>query len=230
MKTIDLSRVYDLRRTVRYSVSPLFEMALSLRQASQPDASADPWVDRARAAIRDEGLMSELQYFSPIFSRGVPAFFSPQATERLTDHDGPYSYIAGLSPSQLAEALTRVPDEEVRAVPLRQDLARNPHLVKGRFTLFISAYLRLVFEPIWEQLQPLFLGEIERRNHQLSAYGDVETFVTSLLARQPSAADAAERGIVLHPSWFHSEYPYHFETMRNLHVVYPLARNENPRG
>lgn len=247
MISIQFSVKDEIRRFATYTVSPLFEMAASIQTLTLESSQKHhhPWVQRMRNLLVREHLETEWLYFAPVFSEIVPAILSLPYIEKFVTMDELFEHLVHLPTTEFMLSLLFALHQENRRnkeliYPVELDLKKEPDLVKSRFTLFISSYWHVLFEPDWKAIRPRLQREIETINDSLHS-GQLGQYLESIsdLIRYDEGnralliADAAAvnsttpiRSIVLHPSWFANK-PVSFSKQHNkIHIIYSIAPEE----
>ncbi|MBO8162625.1 MAG: hypothetical protein H0Z34_02770 [Brevibacillus sp.] len=245
MIKIDLSKMSDSTPAVRITVSPLFEMAASLHTLTQvlPTLHHHQWVKKSMDIMKKEGIYAEWLYFFPLFCYAIPSLFAVHRTESLQTEEEQFTYLAELPLDQFVQSLQESLQSSVQrtaqanaAKSLLHDLWEEPELTRGRFNLFVSAYIHYIFKDKWESFQSivsrerlrfatlrspqaacLFLQEIFPFPIQLDP---AEVIYLPLAAAEQGAAET--KRIALHPSWFMPHPPQYTQSGDTLHVTYGL--------
>ncbi|UFJ42271.1 DUF5937 family protein [Brevibacillus humidisoli] len=244
MIKIDLSKLYNPNPPIRFSVSPLFEMAASLHTLTQvlPTLQHHQWVKKSVEILKGEGLYSEWVYFSPLFAYSVPSLFAVHRTELLTTEEEQFTYLAELPLDQFIHSLNETLCSSMgRSQPhlssLPNDLQGEPELIRGRFNLFFAAYTHYIFREKWDELQPTVVRE-RTRFENLRSTKAICDYLQEIVPL-PIQHDSSERliclplttnhqdtqevvRIALHPSWFLSHPPRYTQFGDTLHIAYSL--------
>ncbi|MFM1650955.1 hypothetical protein ACI7RC_02510 [Brevibacillus sp. B_LB10_24] len=242
MITIGLTKMQNMRPVVRYGVSPLFEMAVSLHTLSSqsPPIQHYNWVKQTIDRLRQENLYREFLYFSPLFMESTPRFFDPDATDHVKGVDDLYEYLLALPQGEFVEgvneALLAAKKGSADIIyPIEKGLRDDPAVIKSRFTLLTASYLQAVFMAKWEELAPKLVAEVEWAEQELSTANDVGVFLqrlvpeigyneedNHLLIQQEDGAEAHYdiTDIVFQPSLFFSTPPRYSLSGKTLHVTY----------
>jgi hypothetical protein len=234
---------------VRYHVSCLFELAASLHLLSRnPDVQpTDEWIGHVRSVLSQSSLLSEFSYFAPVFSRTIPWIFHPNQTAGMTGPEEMFTYITYLPVRHFQEAFSlALRGKQLAKVHLPSDvevdLQRDAEFVKGRFSLFLSAYWESVFGPKWREVVPA----LEKEGMRIEmARRDPDEFLSFLRAiplprhdgnsigsdspshSSPAAVDM--RLLILFPSWFYSdEAAWHIQDGVG-HLLYPISRERGEK-
>lgn len=244
MIKIDLSRQHGAQPPIRFSVSPLFEIAASLHILTQalPTIPHYQWVKKTQAILKREGLYDEWSYFAPLFFHAIPSLFAVQHTETLRTEEEQLNYLAELSTEQFVQSCRELLHlSRSRMLPhhytaLQNDLLREPELLQSRFNLFLTAYTHYIFRKTWDELQPIVARE-QARFERLHSPHDVCQFLqpmlpypltyntSQLLIGLPDEEDANPEVVVrlaLHPSWFFPHTPVCRPVGNTLHISYSL--------
>lgn len=227
MITIDLSFQSNLRHVISYSVSPLFELAASLRLLAQPNSHSlyAQWVDGTLKTLVSEGLVDDWEYFAPVFTHSIPDFFDPLRTQGVMAVDDQYDYFVTVPISDFRQSLhacLKQMDKNDVSMGVITDLANDPDYVKSRFTLFISSYWQLVFEAKWEEIAPRFVREAEEIERALQGIDLITSYFQSIIPKvifnepleqiefhlaETGLVNANARSFVLYPSLLHTVPP-----------------------
>lgn len=245
MIKIDLSRHHDAQPPIRFSVSPLFEIAASLHVLTQalPTIQHYQWVKKTLEILKREGLYAEWLYFAPLFFHAIPSLFAVQHTETLRTEEEQLNYLTELSTEQFVQSCRELLHMSIRnrvlphhSTALRNDLLREPELLKSRFNLFLAAYTHYIFRKTWDELQPVVARE-QAHFERLHSPQDVCQFLqpmlpyplayntSQLLIGLPDGEDAKPGMVVrlaLHPSWFFAHAPVCRPVGDTLHISYSL--------
>lgn len=230
---LNLSLIGNVRQSLHYHVSPLFEMAASLQVIAQAahtplqyPSAHDVWIESTLERFKEEDLLAEWDYLSPIFANHIPAFFASHASYQANGIEEQYDYLVDLPNEVFVQALQEVfsTQEEAQATPVELDFLEKPKAVKARFTLFLCTYMQFIFESKWEQLAPKLVHDIEMKSTQLlsqremvqmlqgwfptvtyDAETDCISFPEAQITAQITPHDHTSLSItslVLSPSWF----------------------------
>lgn len=240
MILIPLSVNIPLSQAVHCSVSPLFELAASLHVLAQlvPPRRFVTWAEEVRGQFAESLLHKEWEYFRPLIRCGIPDVFDPVQTRGVMSIEEQYSYILALPTHRFAASVQTLLNRhagEKKQEPLVSDLCGDPDYVKGRFTLFLSTYRQLFFEPTWEKLLPLLDQEAEKiklasqKHDSLLAYlldisaafsYDEET--NTLLWNIPGPVREAQQ-LLLCPSYYYASPPRLDKTGKLAHLLYSVS-------
>ncbi|WP_126426652.1 DUF5937 family protein [Brevibacillus marinus] len=244
MIKINLSKLHDSQPPIRFSVSPLFEIAASLHVLTQalPTIQHHQWVKKSREILKQEGLYAEWLYFSPLFYCAVPSMFAVHQTEALTTEEEQLAYLTDLPLAQFIDSCRETLNSSVGRgrlphTSLLIDLLCEPELIRGRFNLFLAAYTHYIFREKWDELQPAVARERARFESLRSAKAVCQYLqqilpfpltcdASQLVLRLPDSAvepDSPEVvRLALHPSWFLPHPPQYTQAGDTLHIAYSL--------
>lgn len=239
MIELTLSHPDDSRQTIKYSVSPLFELATSLYELAQlhPDPDFAQWASSTLNIFTTERLLTEWNYFLPVFLYRIPPFFDPPRTQKVMSVDEQYDYFLNLSQEEFSESLQKCLQQgsgEKSVHAIADDLLTDPDLVKNRFTLFLSSYWQLVFEAKWEELAPKFVREAEQIERALNNLDETVAFLNTILQRFHDHGNGCllldldvgapvldkARMLTLYPSFFFTGSPSLTMHNQHIHLVY----------
>lgn len=248
MVKLQLSIHEEVQKSLKYNVSPLFEMAASLHVLAHPNALAvhHGWICDTLNYFDSEDLLEEWKYLSPIFQKAIPTFFAPRSSHQANGVDEQYDFLVDLSNEKFVQALQNVfAIENIRSdAPLSQvekDIQEKPKAVKARFTLFLCTYLQFVFESKWEQIAPKLVNDIEKKAMACHSDHDLISIILQMfplhqydpklrsVSFDPSyfpysflPKDNTITTVFLSPSWFVTET--YFEVIHDrLYMTYPIA-------
>ncbi|MGD8191168.1 hypothetical protein ACQCN2_14410 [Brevibacillus ginsengisoli] len=234
MIQLNLSLIGNVRQSLQYNVSPLFEMAASLQAIAQSSRACQshtsslhyPWIEETLQRFKEEDLLAEWEYLSPIFAHDIPAFLTSHESYQANGIEQQYDYLVDLPNEVFVQAILDVfsqrTEEDPSLTPVEQDLADKPKVVKARFTLFLCTFMQSIFESKWEQLAPKLVLDIESKSSILLSHPDlvqllrswfptiqydVETECISIPRPKNSPDDTSLpiTSLVLSPSWFIGE-------------------------
>lgn len=192
MMHLNLSLVGNVRQSLHYSVSPLFEMAASLHVLAQGPAfqQHSKWIESTLKRFQEEDLLKEWEYLSPIFAGEIPSFFASHVSYEANGIEEQYNFLVDLPTEVFARALQAVftpstvaeneSSEEKPASPVALDLRENPKVVKARFTLFLCTFMQTIFESQWERVAPKFVRDIEVKSSMIHSQQDIVKLLSEL--------------------------------------------------
>lgn len=248
MINVKLNLDEEVRKTLKYNVSPLFEMAASLHVLADPKASEvhQEWISETLHYFAYDELIEEWKYLSPIFQKAIPTFFAPRASYQANGVEEQYDFLVDLSNEKFIQALQNVfAIETIQTdqpqTQVESDLLEKPKAVKARFTLFLCTYLQFIFESKWEQIAPKLVQDIEKKawscqteqdmhnmlftlfpNHQYDPSQNTVTFDSSYFPHSTFPTNSTITSVILSPSWFVSDA--YLEIIHdNLYITYPIA-------
>lgn len=158
---------------VRFAISPLNELVLSLRALKDPGRFPLhlPWlreVDTAAAAGRLDldvllGLTNELLW--------TPDFLNLRPRTPLPHLDRELETVAATPPAQVAKGLTEIhPERHPKA------LAGRSADVLARIVTALSGYWSACFEPHWPRMRAVLEADVVHRGHVIVQQGLAEMF------------------------------------------------------
>jgi DNA-binding transcriptional ArsR family regulator len=152
---------------VRFAVSPLTELVLSLRGWRDPGRYPLhlPWMrtwDEARSGLDMEMLLA-------LTDRRLwtPDFLNPRPYSPLTRIDDEFARLAESDPGVVARDLRAVHGVTDLPGPLRGPARR----VLGRIVEALRAYWQGCFVPHWPQMRALLEGDVTYRGRQIAQHG-----------------------------------------------------------
>ncbi len=151
---------------VRFAVSPLTELTLSLRTFREPGRYPVhlPWLRRteqARAGL-DVALLTALTNEA----QWTPDYLTPRPHSPLTRLDDELEAAARVPLDRLRDDLRAVHPDGLPA-PLRGDLA----VVRDRVVAALHAYWDACFAPWWPRMRTVLQADVVHRGQVASAYG-----------------------------------------------------------
>lgn len=245
MITIPLTGNRPLSHRFSYSISPLYELAVSLHTLAQltPPEHLSQWVHEKLSHFQIVRLMKDWEYFLPLFRYAIPDSFDPYQTKGVMAVDDQYEYFVTLPTPKFLKSLTPSLDawNANHSQPeVAEELCEDPDYVKGRFSLFISSYWQLSFESNWEQIAPGFVKEAERIHHSLEDARSLSELLLSILpairynAEEltlscPHAGQAAEaQNLILYPSYYYTAEPLVTLKDADVHLLYSFTTPSAP--
>jgi DNA-binding transcriptional ArsR family regulator len=215
---------------VRFAVSPLNELALSVRTWRDPGRFPQhlPWLRRTRAqrAGLDGDLLTALSndWF------WLPDFLTPRPLTPLPRIDDELRRLATVAPDVVASQLRAVHPE---LPPALQGPARE---VRDRIVAAVTEYWTSCFAPWWPRMLAILQADVVHRAHRITAGGMAQMFaglsdrcvlvgnVVTIRNRPPFPGFrrvAARAGLTLVPSLFTRGLTAPLEPTQPPMVVYP---------
>lgn len=156
---------------VRFAVSPLTELTLSLRTFRDPGRYPVhlPWLqrtERARSAL-DLPVLRAL-------TNGVlwtPDYLTPRPYSPLTRIGDELATIESVPLPRLADDLRAVHPGDLPAA-----LRGNPETVRARIAAALREYWNTCFEPWWPRMRAVLQADVVHRGQVMSAYGMASMF------------------------------------------------------
>ncbi|NGQ96341.1 hypothetical protein G3578_14340 [Brevibacillus sp. SYP-B805] len=234
---------------VRYRVSCLFELAASLHLLCRTPAAqpADEWMGHMQSVLSQLSLMPEFCYFAPAFSQNIPWIFHPNHTVGITGPEEMFTYITNLSVRRFREAFSlALRGKQLAQVhlpsALEVDLQRDAEFVKGRFSLFLSAYWESAFAAAWQEVAPALEKEGLRIEEARMAPEKMLSFLRAIPLplgegspigsdshADSSPASVDMRLLVLYPSWFYpDDAAWHIQDGVG-HLLYRIPQKHDKR-
>jgi DNA-binding transcriptional ArsR family regulator len=152
---------------VRFAVSPLNELVLSLRAWRDPGRFPLHlrWLhalEQVRGDL-DEAMMLALTNVR----LWTPDFLNPRPYSPLTRYDDELTRLAGTDPAIVRRDLRAVHGAALLPDPLRGPAPR----VLARIVDALSEYWRRCFEPYWPRMRALLEGDVTFRGRQIAQHG-----------------------------------------------------------
>jgi biotin operon repressor len=152
---------------VRFAVSPLNELVLSLRAWRDPGRY--PLNLRWLHALEEvRGSLDEAMLLALTNNRlWTPDFLNPRPYSPLTRIDDELAQVAGVDPGVVRRGLREVHGPGPLPVALRGAAPR----VLTRIVTALTAYWQLCFEPHWPRMRALLEGDVTYRGRQIAQRG-----------------------------------------------------------
>jgi DNA-binding transcriptional ArsR family regulator len=152
---------------VRFAVSPLNELGLSLRGWRDPGRF--PLHLRWLHALEEvRGGLDEAMLLALTNVRlWTPDFLNPRPYSPLTRFDDELARLAGTDPAIVRRDLRAVHGAELLPDPLRGSAPR----VLARIVDALAEYWRRCFEPYWPRMRALLEGDVTFRGRQIAQHG-----------------------------------------------------------
>jgi DNA-binding transcriptional ArsR family regulator len=162
---------YELTDTdladVRFAVSPVNELVLSLRALHRPELYPlqRPWM----RLVRDRQATLNLPVLRALASdRGrTPDYLTPPPHAAVTRIEAEFA--------QISRADNRVVERDLRTVHLDGPLPEPLHgpigVVRERIVDALSEYWRVCFEPHWARMRTVLEGDVTHRGRQITQRG-----------------------------------------------------------
>ena len=199
---------------VRFAISPLMELHMSVRALDNPSAQALhlPWITEA-LPLTEHLPMDLLHAFHPEGAY-APDFIHPPPTTPLGEFEDEVEKMLATPPKQVtAEVSFAYRDRQLPAV--LQPFIDHPRAAVTHLAEVVREYWRLTLAPYWERLRALLEGDVLHRSRLLAQGGAAELFndLTPLVRWQGGTLTVAHRhlhaavpldgrGLVLVPSAF----------------------------
>ena len=215
---------------VRFAVSPLNELALSVRTWRDPGRFPQhlPWLRRtsAQRAELDGDLLTALSNDL----RWLPDFLTPRPSTPLPRIEDELRQLAEVAPDVVAAQLRAVHPE------LPPALEGPAPEVRDRIVAAVSAYWSSCFAPWWPRMLAILQADVVHRAHRITAGGMAEMFaglsdscvlvgnVVTIRNRPPFPGFrrvTAREGLTLVPSLFTQGLTAPLEPAQPPMVVYP---------
>ncbi len=150
---------------VRFALTPMGELALSLRAWRDPGRYPVhlPWVKAVLARAGD--FDAELLLALTNERRWTPDFLNQRPVTPLTRFDDELQAVAALPPERIHRDLRRIHDGLPPAV------RGNPSAVQARIVEALRGYWDGAFGPLWERIRPILEGDITYRGRAMTQAG-----------------------------------------------------------
>ncbi|WP_104092229.1 DUF5937 family protein [Arthrobacter sp. GMC3] len=196
---------------IRFGISPLCEMGLSLRAVKDPSRYPLqlPWLSHTREAR--ESLEMELLIGLVNDRLWTPDFLNPRPTSPLTRVEDEFTALAALSPALFIEQL-----ENIHGL-LPRTVTGSPRAAIRRMVTALREYWNCCFAPHWPRMRAILEADITHRGRVVAQAGMAEmlndispavSFAGSRmdisLASVPEnrTVEVAGRGVMLVPTMF----------------------------
>ncbi len=242
MVTISFTHLQHLDNQVKFSCSPLFELAASLHvlASSSVEERHRQWVAQTLRSLSVEHLTEEWSYFAPVFANRIPWMLHPDKTKGITDSEELYEYIVqiplGLFRQSFSFALHGNQIIEVKnPLPIEIDLQNDPNFVRGRFILFLSTYWEIIFLFTWQLIKPQLSREIEKITNASTSHDQFQAFLQSIpLPGVQEDPDGNQptceiQSLHLYPSIFFSGQPAMHMNADTGHLLYNIHDRVMPQ-
>jgi biotin operon repressor len=161
--------VEDLART-HFAISPLFELAQSLRALVQPSRATLhlPWIEDLRGKLGGIDLLPAIELVPP---RGyAPDFIAPPPSTPLASIQDELDLVRRTSPARVRKEIgIRFSGKRVPAAV--QPLLDHPRRELHRLCDTFAAYWQRAIEPHWPRIEALLRADIEHHGRRLAAGG-----------------------------------------------------------
>jgi hypothetical protein len=201
---------------VRFGVSPMFEMMLSLRALRDPAAAPlhVPWVEDARRLTADLELEPLLLLLLP--DAYTPDFLNPPPAGPTAELENELEVMLATPAAQIRAEVTRCYEDTVMPAALERFLSR-PRAAMRALAELLRTYWELVLAAHWRRIKSLLEHDILYRSRQLAdggtreLFADLDSSITwqddgVLRIERRECADTIvqldERGLLLLPSAF----------------------------
>jgi DNA-binding transcriptional ArsR family regulator len=199
---------------VRFAISPMFEMILSIRTLHDPAGAALhlPWVERAAPVVKDLDLtpLVALQS-SPIYN---PDFVNPPPSSPLAEFEEELAVMVATPPRQIASEVRYAYQDAPLPAVLEPFVERPRRAIEGLAELMREYWQRTLAED-WPRVRSLLEHDVLYRARQIADGGTARLFcdldpavswcegvLTIECGQCESDLDLDERGLLLLPSAF----------------------------
>ncbi|HXD58923.1 MAG TPA: DUF5937 family protein [Thermoleophilaceae bacterium] len=198
---------------VRFAISPLMELHMSVRALDNPSAQALhlPWITEA-LPLTEHLPMDLLHAFHPEGAY-APDFIHPPPTTPLGEFEDEVEKMLATPPKQVtAEVSFAYRDRQLPAV--LQPFIDHPRAAVTHLAEVVREYWRLTLAPYWERLRALLEGDVLYRARQMADGGaealfadihpEARYFDDALHIEKPFEEDMSldGRGLLFVPSAF----------------------------
>ena len=150
---------------IRFGISPLCEMGLSLRAMREPSRYPLqlPWLSRTRQAR--EGL--DLELLSGLVNDRLwtPDFLSPRPSSPLTRVDDELAELGGIDPADFTQQLESIHGEIPSA------MSGSPRAAVRRMVSALREYWDICFDPYWSRMRTILEADITYRGRVMAQAG-----------------------------------------------------------
>lgn len=156
---------------VRFAVSPLTELTLSLRTFRDPGRYPVhlPWLERTERARSALDLPVLRALTNAVL--WTPDYLTPRPYSPLTRIGDELSAIADVPVPRMLDDLRAVHPDGLPA-----PLSGDPERVRERIAVALRAYWDTCFEPWWPRMRAVLRADVVHRGQVISAYGTASMF------------------------------------------------------
>jgi DNA-binding transcriptional ArsR family regulator len=200
--------------SLRFGISPVWELVASLRVLHRPGAHAVhlPWVRRTRRVLTSEEDLEQLRVLAT--AQSIVGFLAPTPSTLLGAPDDELAAVARTAPDVVRRSVREV--FGTRAPRAVDALIAEPEEGLERLVEQMRRYWTEAIEPYWPRVMGVLEGDVAHRGRELAEhgpermFGDLDPTVAwhdgRLTLDKPHLAgrshELAGRGLVLVPSLF----------------------------
>jgi DNA-binding transcriptional ArsR family regulator len=164
----------DLAR-LRFAISPMWELVISLRTLRDPGAAAMhlPWAREVRERVRGLDLLAPLGLVPP--SGYIPDFLTPPPDTPLASFADELEAIRATPAARIRKEVgLRL--ERGLSPELGEPFLRNPRRAVERLADSLNAYWEVALEPYWPRVRSLLEADLLYRSRRLTEGGPAALF------------------------------------------------------
>jgi hypothetical protein len=166
--------VEDLAR-MRFAISPMWELAMSVRALLEPSRAAlhVPWVARLRGRLRGLDMSAPVALVPP--EGYLPDFLTPPPSGPLADIHDELKMVRSTPPDRVRHELGILLHGR-RTPPALKPLIDDPKRGLRGLTRTFERYWQLALEPHWPRVRALLEADLAHRARRLTEGGPAKLF------------------------------------------------------